>query len=175
MCNFGTKCSFLSRKKSPEISFKKGYISEENLFVRTHFQSSSPGSTEERTVLEKAEEYGCKRDKSELPAADVDLILPTLEVSVGDDFEMSLEFVNRSDELRTVDIYISGSVVFYTGVTNSEFLFRNPTVTIGPNKSEIWVSFISHQQKKTRTKKYFPFLIKWQQLQYKEYLNSITF
>ncbi|XP_034005954.1 coagulation factor XIII A chain [Trematomus bernacchii] len=93
------------------------------------------GSTEERTVLEKAEEYGCKRDKSELPAADVDLILPTLEVSVGDDFEMSLEFVNRSDERRTVDIYISGSVVFYTGVTSSEFLFRNPTVTIGPNKS----------------------------------------
>ncbi|KAF3837190.1 hypothetical protein F7725_004654 [Dissostichus mawsoni] len=93
------------------------------------------GSTEERTVLEKAEEYGCKRDKSELPAADVDLILPTLEVSVGDDFEMSLEFVNRSDERRTVDIYISGSVVFYTGVTTSEFLFRNPTVTIGPNKS----------------------------------------
>ncbi|XP_063752288.1 LOW QUALITY PROTEIN: coagulation factor XIII A chain-like [Eleginops maclovinus] len=93
------------------------------------------GSTEERTVLEKAEEYGCKRDKSELPVADVDLILPTLEISVGDDFDMSLEFVNRSDERRTVDIYISGSVVFYTGVTSTEFLFRNPTVTIGPNKS----------------------------------------
>ncbi|KAK5858649.1 hypothetical protein PBY51_002772 [Eleginops maclovinus] len=76
------------------------------------------GSTEERTVLEKAEEYGCKRDKSELPVADVDLILPTLEISVGDDFDMSLEFVNRSDEL-----------------TSTEFLFRNPTVTIGPNKS----------------------------------------
>ncbi|XP_029310415.1 coagulation factor XIII A chain isoform X1 [Cottoperca gobio] len=93
------------------------------------------GSTEERTVLEKAEEYGCQRDKSELPVADVDMILPTLEVNVGDDFELSLEFVNRSDQRRTMDIYISGSVVFYTGVNSSEFLFRNPTVTIGPNKS----------------------------------------
>lgn len=93
------------------------------------------GSTEERTVLEKAEEYGCQRDKTDLPEADVDLVLPTLEVSVGDDFELSLEFVNRSNEQRTVDAYISGSVVYYTGVSSTEFLFNTPSVTIGPNKS----------------------------------------
>ncbi|XP_075948690.1 coagulation factor XIII A chain isoform X2 [Anarhichas minor] len=93
------------------------------------------GSTEERTILEKAEEYGCQREKSELPVADVDLVLPTLEVSVGDNFELSLEFINSSDQTRTVDAYISGSVVYYTGVTSSEFLFRNPTVTIEPNKN----------------------------------------
>uniref|UniRef100_A0A672GI70 protein-glutamine gamma-glutamyltransferase n=1 Tax=Salarias fasciatus TaxID=181472 RepID=A0A672GI70_SALFA len=85
------------------------------------------GTTEERTVLEKAEEYGCHRDKSNPEVADVDLTLPTLEISVGDDFEMNLEFVNRSDERRTVDMYISGTVVYYTGVTTSEFLFRDPT------------------------------------------------
>ncbi|XP_034412587.1 coagulation factor XIII A chain [Cyclopterus lumpus] len=93
------------------------------------------GSTEERTVLEKAEQYGCGRDKSDLPEADVDLVLPAMEISVGDDFELSLEFVNRSGERRTVDAYINGSVVYYTGVTSSEFLFSNPTVTIEPNKS----------------------------------------
>uniref|UniRef100_A0A8D3A519 protein-glutamine gamma-glutamyltransferase n=1 Tax=Scophthalmus maximus TaxID=52904 RepID=A0A8D3A519_SCOMX len=95
----------------------------------------SEGSAEERTVLEKAEEYGCKREKSNPPPADVDLVLPTLEVSVGDDFSFSLELVNRSDQQRTVDAYISGSVVFYTGVTSSEFLFMTPTVEIEPNKS----------------------------------------
>lgn len=68
--------------------------------------------------------------------ADVDLILPTLEVSVGNDFELNVEFKNQSDERRTVDTYISGTIVYYTGVTSSEFLFRNPTVTIGPRKSE---------------------------------------
>jgi len=53
---------------------------------------------------------------------------------MGDDFELSLEFVNNSDERRIVDTYVSGSVVYYTGVTAAEFLFRNPTVTIGPKK-----------------------------------------
>lgn len=93
------------------------------------------GSTEERTVLEKAEEYGCQREKSDPLPADVDLVLPALEVTIGDDFELNLEFVNNSDEQRIVETYISGSVVYYTGVTAAEFLFRNPTVTIGPKKS----------------------------------------
>lgn len=66
----------------------------------------------------------------------MDLVLPTLEINVGEDFELNLEFINRSDQRRVVDTYISGSVVYYTGVTSSEFLFRDPTVTIGPNKSE---------------------------------------
>nr|XP_020475368.1 coagulation factor XIII A chain-like [Monopterus albus]XP_020475369.1 coagulation factor XIII A chain-like [Monopterus albus]XP_020475370.1 coagulation factor XIII A chain-like [Monopterus albus] len=95
----------------------------------------SEGSTEERTVLEKAEEYGCQREKSNPPLPDVDLVLPTLEISVGDDFELSLEFVNRSDQQRTLDAYISGSVMYYTGVSSSEFLFRTPKVMIEPNKA----------------------------------------
>ncbi|KAF7659473.1 hypothetical protein LDENG_00296970 [Lucifuga dentata] len=93
------------------------------------------GSTEERTVLEKAEEYGCHREKSEPSPADVDLVIPHLEVGVGNGFNLILEFINRSDQQRTVDAYVSGNVVYYTGVTSSEFLFRTPTVTIDPNKS----------------------------------------
>ncbi|GAA6215973.1 coagulation factor XIII A chain-like [Lates japonicus] len=95
----------------------------------------SEGSAEERTVLEKAEEYGCKREKSNPALADVDLVLPTLEISVGDDFELSVEFINRSDQERTMDTYISGNVVYYTGVSSSEFLFRTPTVEIEPNQT----------------------------------------
>lgn len=66
----------------------------------------------------------------------MDLVLPNLEVNMGEDFELNLEFINRGDQRRVIDIYISGSVVYYTGVTSSEFLFRNPTVTVGPGKSE---------------------------------------
>lgn len=109
---------------------------EQQILTDNIFQYFNLGSTEERTTLEKAEEYGCKREKSNLPEADVDLVLPTLEVSVGDDFELNMEFINRSDERRVVDAYISGSVVYYTGVTSSEFMLRSPRVTIGPNKSE---------------------------------------
>lgn len=94
------------------------------------------GSTEERTVLEKAEEYGCKREKSSPPAADVDVVLPNLEISVGDNFELNVEFENKSDERRTVDAYISGSVVYYTGVASTEFLFLTPRVVIEPKMSE---------------------------------------
>ncbi|KAG7495538.1 coagulation factor XIII A chain [Solea senegalensis] len=95
----------------------------------------SEGSAEERTVLEKAEEFGCKREKSDPTLADVDVVLPTLEISVGNDFELNVEFVNRSDQERTVDAYISGNVVYYTGVTSSEFMFNTPTVEIKPNKT----------------------------------------
>lgn len=91
---------------------------------------------EERTVLEKAEEYGCQREKSNPAEADVDLVLPTVEVRVGEDFELTLELINRSDQRRVVDAYISGTVVYYTGVTSSEFLFRDRTLTIGPNESK---------------------------------------
>lgn len=94
------------------------------------------GSTEEQTVLEKADEYGCKRETSNPPSADVDLVLPTLEISVGDDFELDLEFINRSNQRRTVEAYISGSVMYYTGVSAHEFLFETPNVTMGPQRSK---------------------------------------
>uniref|UniRef100_A0A665URP9 protein-glutamine gamma-glutamyltransferase n=1 Tax=Echeneis naucrates TaxID=173247 RepID=A0A665URP9_ECHNA len=96
----------------------------------------SEGSAEERTVLEKAEEYGCSRDKSDFPVGDVDVILPSLEISMGESFNLTTEFINRSDKKRTVNVYVSGSVVYYTGVISSEFLFETPTVKIGPNKSQ---------------------------------------
>ena len=51
---------------------------------------SPAGSAEERTVLEKAEQYGCQRQRVEPPPADMELILPALEVRVGDDFELIL-------------------------------------------------------------------------------------
>uniref|UniRef100_A0A665URW3 protein-glutamine gamma-glutamyltransferase n=1 Tax=Echeneis naucrates TaxID=173247 RepID=A0A665URW3_ECHNA len=95
----------------------------------------SEGSAEERTVLEKAEEYGCSRDKSDFPVGDVDVILPSLEISMGESFNLTTEFINRSDKKRTVNVYVSGSVVYYTGVISSEFLFETPTVKIGPNKT----------------------------------------
>ncbi|XP_053716433.1 coagulation factor XIII A chain [Synchiropus splendidus] len=104
------------------------------------------GTAEERTVLEKAEEYGCKREKSTPPPADVELVLPTLEVSVGDDFEMTLSFVNNSDEKRTVAAYVSGSVMYYTGVTSSDFLFRTPSVAIGPRATVNEVVMIESKQ-----------------------------
>lgn len=85
-------------------------------------------------MLEKAEEYGCHREKATPPEADVELDMPLMEVRVGDDFELKLEFNNTSDQARTVDVYVSGNVVYYTGVTSSEFLFKTPRVILDPKK-----------------------------------------
>ncbi|XP_036453352.1 coagulation factor XIII A chain [Colossoma macropomum] len=94
------------------------------------------GSPEERRVLEKAEEFGCQREKASVPEGDVNVEIPALEVQLGDDFELVLEFTNRSSQRRTVDIYISGSVVYYTGVPSAEVVLKTPTVKVDPHQSK---------------------------------------
>ncbi|XP_067303182.1 coagulation factor XIII A chain [Pseudorasbora parva] len=94
------------------------------------------GSPEERRVLEKAEEFGCQREKASLPQGDVDVEIPNLEVRVGDSFDVILQFNNRSDQRRTVDVYITGSVVYYTGVLSGEVVFKTPKVKLEPLQSK---------------------------------------
>ncbi|XP_046896125.1 coagulation factor XIII A chain-like [Hypomesus transpacificus] len=94
------------------------------------------GSEEERTVMEKAEEFGCNRESVVLPEADVVLELPPLEVRVGEDFHLTLQLTNRSEKRRVVNGYVSGTVVYYTGVTSSEFLFKTPRMTLDPMQTE---------------------------------------
>ncbi|XP_030636004.1 coagulation factor XIII A chain [Chanos chanos] len=91
-------------------------------------------SAEERRVLEKAEELGCHRQKRSVSEGDVDVSIPAKEVRVGEDFELVLEFRNRSGQRRTVDVYVSGTVVYYTGVPSAEVVFKTPTVKLEPHK-----------------------------------------
>lgn len=95
------------------------------------------GSTEERTVLQKAEDFGCQREKATLPESDVDVEISNLEVQLGKDFELELRFTNRSNERRVVESYVSGNVVYYTGVSSAEVVFQTPTVKLDPQKSKI--------------------------------------
>ncbi|XP_051927310.1 coagulation factor XIII A chain, partial [Hippocampus zosterae] len=98
----------------------------------THQYKFPEGSAEERTVLEKAEAYSCKREKADLPPGDVDLVLLDVRAGVGDDFDLTLKFVNGSGARRTLEAYVSGSVVYYTGLVSSEFLFATPSVQMEP-------------------------------------------
>uniref|UniRef100_A0A6Q2ZFI9 Transglutaminase-like domain-containing protein n=1 Tax=Esox lucius TaxID=8010 RepID=A0A6Q2ZFI9_ESOLU len=67
------------------------------------------------------------------------LVMPLVEVRVGDSFELKLVLDNASDQARSVDMYVSGNVVYYTGVTSSEFLFKSPEMTLGPKKGRrVW-------------------------------------
>uniref|UniRef100_A0A8B9JVM4 protein-glutamine gamma-glutamyltransferase n=1 Tax=Astyanax mexicanus TaxID=7994 RepID=A0A8B9JVM4_ASTMX len=94
------------------------------------------GTPEERRVLEKAEEFGCQREKASVPEADVDVEISAQEVQLGDDFHLELVFTNRSSQRRVVDAYISGTVVYYTGVPSAEVVFQTPTVELDPQQSK---------------------------------------
>ncbi|XP_028821859.1 coagulation factor XIII A chain-like [Denticeps clupeoides] len=94
------------------------------------------GSAEERTVLEKAEEYGVRRQDVTPPVADVALDIPSLEVKVGAGFDLALDFRNSSGQRRTVEAYTNGYVVYYTGVPSAEILFQSPTVTLDPRAGD---------------------------------------
>ncbi|KAA0722821.1 Coagulation factor XIII A chain [Triplophysa tibetana] len=94
------------------------------------------GTPEERQVLEKAEAFGCQREKSSIPDCDVDVEIPIVEVRVGDKFDLILRFNNRSDQQRTADVYISGTVVYYTGVPSSEIVYKTLKVKLEPQQSK---------------------------------------
>ncbi|MCJ8731346.1 hypothetical protein PDJAM_G00198550 [Pangasius djambal] len=94
------------------------------------------GTAEERRVLEKAEEFGCQREKASVPQADVGVEILALEVQRGDDFDLELQFTNHSSQQRVVDIYISGNVVYYTGVPSAEVIFKTPVVKLEPQQSK---------------------------------------
>lgn len=94
------------------------------------------GSPEERQVLEKAETFGCQREKASIPQADVDVEIPSLEVRVGDGFDLILQFTNRSNQRRTADVYVSGTVVYYTGVPSGEVVFTTLKVKLEPLQSK---------------------------------------
>uniref|UniRef100_A0A672RAK8 protein-glutamine gamma-glutamyltransferase n=1 Tax=Sinocyclocheilus grahami TaxID=75366 RepID=A0A672RAK8_SINGR len=94
------------------------------------------GSPEERRVLEKAEEFGCQREKASLPQSDVEVEIPTLDVRVGDNFDVTLQFKNHSDQRRTADVYVTGTVVYYTGVPSAEVVFKTPKVKLDPLQSK---------------------------------------
>lgn len=71
-----------------------------------------------------------------MPQADVEVEILALEVQRGDDFDLELQFTNHSSQRRVVDIYISGNVVYYTGVPSDEVIFETPVVKLEPQQSE---------------------------------------
>uniref|UniRef100_A0A8C1N4C0 protein-glutamine gamma-glutamyltransferase n=1 Tax=Cyprinus carpio TaxID=7962 RepID=A0A8C1N4C0_CYPCA len=100
------------------------------------FPEGERRSPEERRVLEKAEEFGCQREKASVPQSDVEVEIPNLDVRVGDNFDVTLQFKNNSDQRRSADVYITGTVVYYTGVPSAEVLFKTPKVKLEPLQSK---------------------------------------
>ncbi|KAL4634941.1 coagulation factor XIII A chain-like [Arapaima gigas] len=86
----------------------------------------------ERLALQLAEDYGCDRDRSVLPKADVDMTAEVQPVMIGEDFQLTLNFKNLGSSLYNINIFVSGNVVYYTGVSGPEFKSTTLQVQLGP-------------------------------------------
>uniref|UniRef100_A0A3B4XS77 protein-glutamine gamma-glutamyltransferase n=1 Tax=Seriola lalandi dorsalis TaxID=1841481 RepID=A0A3B4XS77_SERLL len=89
------------------------------------------GSADDSRTMARAEEYGCERDHSELPQTQL-----SVAISAGQDVNLALEFQNQGEYPRSVQAHLSGSVVFYTGITASQFKDQSFSVTVTPYQTE---------------------------------------
>ncbi|KFQ74840.1 Coagulation factor XIII A chain, partial [Phaethon lepturus] len=89
------------------------------------------GSEEERLALETAVMYGVKKQTTQdtmyQPQTDVDMDFQVQKAVLGSDFKVSITFRNKSRNSYTVTTYLSGNIVFYTGVTKNELRHCKPS------------------------------------------------
>ncbi|XP_072267856.1 coagulation factor XIII A chain isoform X2 [Pyxicephalus adspersus] len=96
----------------------------------------SEGCEEERLALEAALMYGVKKEIRDelqlLSKLDTTMDFQEDNAVFGSDFKVSLTFKNQSPNLYTVSAYLTGHVVFYTGVLKAEFKNKSIEVTLNP-------------------------------------------
>ncbi|KAM8901610.1 coagulation factor XIII A chain [Lycaon pictus] len=94
------------------------------------------GQEEERLALETALMYGAKKPLNIegilKPRSDVDMNFDVENAVLGRDFKLTITFQNNSPRRYTLLAYLSGNIVFYTGVSRTEFKKETFEVTLEP-------------------------------------------
>ncbi|XP_036622354.1 coagulation factor XIII A chain [Trichosurus vulpecula] len=94
------------------------------------------GKEEERLALETALMYGAKKplDTEGIHQfkADIDMDFEVEKAVLGKDFKVSITFRNSTSRRYTATAYLSGNIVFYTGVAKSEFKNQTLDVKVEP-------------------------------------------
>ncbi|KAM6135445.1 coagulation factor XIII A chain isoform 1-T2 [Pterocles gutturalis] len=97
------------------------------------------GSREERLALETAVMYGVKKQTAQdtmyQPQTDVDMDFHVQKAVLGSDFKVTITFRNKSHNYYTATTYLSGNIVFYTGVTKNEFKKHSFSAKLEPSSS----------------------------------------
>nr|XP_019963421.1 PREDICTED: coagulation factor XIII A chain-like [Paralichthys olivaceus] len=96
--------------------------------------------------MSRAEEYGCARDHSDLPEPQLSVSISVGQCMMGQDIKLVLDFQNLDKVSRTINAHLSGSVVFYTGVSASQFKDEDFAVTVPAEQTERVPMNISHQE-----------------------------
>ncbi|XP_040839960.1 coagulation factor XIII A chain [Ochotona curzoniae] len=90
------------------------------------------GREEERLALETALMYGAKKalstDSTIKSKSDVSMNFEVENAVLGKDFKLTISFQNNSPNHYTISAYVSGNIVFYTGV--SKAVFKNETFSV---------------------------------------------
>ncbi|XP_041923962.1 coagulation factor XIII A chain-like isoform X1 [Alosa sapidissima] len=94
------------------------------------------GSPSDVATMERATSFGCARDRSLLQETDVDIELMAPSVQLGQHFYLTLGIKNKSLEQRTVQLTVTCSVIYYTGVNFSSFKEERKTVSLGPSMTK---------------------------------------
>ncbi|XP_069586806.1 coagulation factor XIII A chain [Ranitomeya imitator] len=102
----------------------------------TDLYKFSEGTEEERLALEAALMYGVKKEFQEeeqfRSGFDTTMEFQEDNAIFGSDFKVTLTFKNQSSNLYTVSAFLTGHVVFYTGVQKAEFKNKTLQVTLEP-------------------------------------------
>ncbi|XP_039081369.1 coagulation factor XIII A chain, partial [Hyaena hyaena] len=91
---------------------------------------------EERLALETALMYGAKKSLNTegivKPRSDVNMDFEVEKAVLGRDFKLTITFQNNSPNRYTLSAYLSGNIVFYTGVSKAEFKKETFEVILEP-------------------------------------------
>ncbi|KAI7792659.1 putative coagulation factor XIII A chain-like [Triplophysa rosa] len=95
------------------------------------------GSKSDKQSMQMAESRGVPLRDYEPPAeAGVDIQLQADTVKMGEDFKLTMYIKNQSSKRCTIDATITGSVVFYTGVTSTTIKQETRKATVEAWKTE---------------------------------------
>ncbi|NXU46352.1 F13A factor, partial [Drymodes brunneopygia] len=98
------------------------------------------GSEEERLALETAVMYGVKKqsvqDTTYQSQTDVVMDFQAQKAVLGSDFKVTTTFTNKSYNTYTITAYLSGNIVFYTGVPKKEFKTHSFSAKLEPLASK---------------------------------------
>ncbi|XP_067233800.1 coagulation factor XIII A chain-like [Chanodichthys erythropterus] len=91
------------------------------------------GSDKDKQTMQNAERRGVHtRDYLPVAEAGVDIELQADTIKIGDNFKLTMNIKNQTSQTCTVSATLTGSAMYYTGVTSMTFKLENKTATVKP-------------------------------------------
>ncbi|XP_065150833.2 coagulation factor XIII A chain-like [Paramisgurnus dabryanus] len=118
------------------------------------------GSEKDKQTMQTAVSRGVPTSGYVPPAAaNVSIDLQVDTIKMGDDFQLTMNIKNQGGQRCTVSTTITGSVVFYTGVTGTKIKSENRTAVLEAWNTQTLMIYV-------RAAEYMPYLVEQSNLQF---------